>query len=167
MYIWQTVWLNPSLEELELEMTLEPCLRSNFSTWLSIKGGWIQRHKPDVSRSSYYGDHGQGTVHRRIGIGDYLDNSPSRMLKSVRQSWVALSFRRRRGSLSALQPTPSALNQFKKDCIDQGFALPERMREQVVISQPENVAEKAKIAREIKSGEVKLIDLGTKKKPEA
>lgn len=43
-YIWQTVWLNPGLEELELEMALEPCVRSTFNAnWPSIKGSWDYR----------------------------------------------------------------------------------------------------------------------------
>lgn len=43
-YIWQTVWLNPALEELELEMALEPCIRRTFNAdWPSIKGDWSYR----------------------------------------------------------------------------------------------------------------------------
>lgn len=43
-YIWQTAWLNPDLEELELEMALEPCVRKNIvGGWPLIKGGWRQR----------------------------------------------------------------------------------------------------------------------------
>lgn len=43
-YIWQTVWLNPAIEELELEMALEPCIRRTFNAdWPSIKGNWSYR----------------------------------------------------------------------------------------------------------------------------
>ena len=40
-YIWQTAWLNQDLEELELEMALEPCVRKNIvAGWPLIRGGW-------------------------------------------------------------------------------------------------------------------------------
>lgn len=43
-YIWQAAWLNMNLEELELGMMLEPCLRKNFAgDWPCIKGGWRLR----------------------------------------------------------------------------------------------------------------------------
>ena len=43
-YIWQAVWLNPGLEELALEMALEPCIRRTFDVaWQSIKGDWVAR----------------------------------------------------------------------------------------------------------------------------
>lgn len=43
-YIWQTAWLNVDLEELDLEMVLEPCIRRNFDgDWPFIKGDWQPR----------------------------------------------------------------------------------------------------------------------------
>lgn len=48
-YIWQTVWLNPQLEVLELEMALEPCIRRTFNAgWPSIKGDWVVRTAEDI-----------------------------------------------------------------------------------------------------------------------
>ena len=45
-YIWQAAWLNLGLEELELEMALEPCIRRGFDgDWPFIKGGWMPRAK--------------------------------------------------------------------------------------------------------------------------
>jgi hypothetical protein len=42
--IWQAAWLNLNLEELELGMALEPCIRRNFNgNWPLIKGGWAPR----------------------------------------------------------------------------------------------------------------------------
>ncbi|KAL1878498.1 hypothetical protein Plec18167_004572 [Paecilomyces lecythidis] len=39
--IWQVVWLNPDLEELELEMALEPTIKPEFKAhWPSIGPGW-------------------------------------------------------------------------------------------------------------------------------
>ncbi|PGH28042.1 hypothetical protein AJ80_00297 [Polytolypa hystricis UAMH7299] len=72
-YIWETVWLNPELEELLLEMALEPCIRRTYSkAWPSIKGDWVAG-RAEKARGSYYGENGQGTLDRRIGIGEYLD----------------------------------------------------------------------------------------------
>jgi hypothetical protein len=52
-YIWQAVWLNPGLEELALEMALEPCIRRTFDVaWPSIKGQWVARTAAEA-RESY------------------------------------------------------------------------------------------------------------------
>lgn len=45
-YIWQAAWVNLGLEELELEMALEPCIRRGFGgDWPFIKGDWMPRAK--------------------------------------------------------------------------------------------------------------------------
>lgn len=57
-YIWQAVWLNVNLEELELGMVLEPCVRRGFSgDWPFIKGGWRMR---DAKGQAQHG----GTVYQ-------------------------------------------------------------------------------------------------------
>lgn len=51
-FIWQTVWLNPNLEVLELEMALEPCIRRTFNAgWPSIKGNWEYSTADEVCSS--------------------------------------------------------------------------------------------------------------------
>jgi len=51
-YIWQAVWLNPALEELALEMALEPCIRRTFDgAWPSIKGEWVARTAAEAQGS--------------------------------------------------------------------------------------------------------------------
>lgn len=40
-HIWRTVWMNPQLEDLELDMALEPSLHDEvLSSWFSIHGNW-------------------------------------------------------------------------------------------------------------------------------
>ncbi|KLJ06657.1 hypothetical protein EMPG_17856 [Blastomyces silverae] len=175
-YIWQAAWLNPGLETLELEMALEPCIRRAFSGWPYIKGGWIQQSKPGGERSSYYGDDGKGILHRRVGIGEYLDKYAIVHAKARAA--------RMGGTLSLLpvvklsltgfvvdaepfhlfNPHRLRLINFKNDCVDAGFTLPERMREQVVVSWPKLLSQQAIAARRVKHGEIKLIDHGSKRK---
>ncbi|KKZ63044.1 hypothetical protein EMCG_02614 [[Emmonsia] crescens] len=176
MYIWQAVWLNPGLEELELEMALEPCIRRAFSGWPYIKGGWIQRSKPDGDRSSYYGDDGQGILHRRVGIGEYLDKyaiahakvraagigSTLPLLPIVKLSLTG--FVVDADPFRLFNPHRLRLIDFKNDCVDAGFALPDCMREQVVVYWPKLLSEQATVASRVKHGEIKLIDLGSKAK---
>ena len=42
-YIWQTCWLNPLLEELVLEMALEPNMNDSYKPWTPIKGPWRRK----------------------------------------------------------------------------------------------------------------------------
>ncbi len=52
-YIWQAAWLNPNLEELALEMCLEPSIRSDHSKdWPTIKGNWRMKRLTDI-KSDY------------------------------------------------------------------------------------------------------------------
>ena len=40
-YIWQTCWLNPGLEDLTLEMALEPSIKRPYKNqWPAIEGAW-------------------------------------------------------------------------------------------------------------------------------
>jgi hypothetical protein len=41
-YIWRTCWLNPALEELVLEMALEPAVDCNLP-WIAIHGSWCRK----------------------------------------------------------------------------------------------------------------------------
>ena len=55
--IWMCVWVNPNLEELELEMVLEPGLKRGYDEkWPSIVPGWRVRSQAEVKagqKSSY------------------------------------------------------------------------------------------------------------------
>ena len=52
-YIWQTAWLCPYLEEVTLEMVLEPVVRSIVNKkWPTIKGNW-QMKDPSIVKRPY------------------------------------------------------------------------------------------------------------------
>ncbi len=42
-HIWQTCWLNPGLEEVALEMALEPTINESNKSWTCINGPWRRR----------------------------------------------------------------------------------------------------------------------------
>ncbi|KAL1956078.1 hypothetical protein VTO42DRAFT_7673 [Malbranchea cinnamomea] len=171
-YIWHTVWLNPQLEVVELEMALEPCIRrTSNAKWPSIKGEWKVRIAEDIC-DSYYGYNGQGTLERRIGIGEYLDK------KAIKQAWeravsmgcsltqlpiVKLSLT---GFVVDADPffywfNPHRLRMidFKNDCVDAGFALPKFMAEHVLVTWPLAVIEHAQYAHVVRPGYVRVVDV--------
>jgi hypothetical protein len=43
IHIWRTCWLNPGLEELVLEMALEPTINELNRPWTRINGPWRQK----------------------------------------------------------------------------------------------------------------------------
>lgn len=43
IHIWRTCWLNPGLEELVLEMALEPTINELNRPWMFIRGSWRTR----------------------------------------------------------------------------------------------------------------------------
>src|SRR5436309_14198076 len=72
-YIWQTCWLNPALEELTLEMALEPSIHDPYSQqWPVIEGDWKMAGEGEGSMK-YLGHDGEGTLSLEFGIGEYLD----------------------------------------------------------------------------------------------
>ncbi|KAG5207270.1 hypothetical protein GTR04_0882 [Trichophyton interdigitale] len=175
-YIWQTVWLNPALEELELEMALEPCIRRTFNAdWPSIKGDWSYR-TADEMPGVYYGESGEGELHRRAGVGEYLDKESIGEAK-IRALAMGCTLDRLpivkltlTGFVVDADPffmwfNPHRLRviNFKNDCVDAGFAIPRLMSDRVVVSWPNTVAEYAMQVRHVKPGEVKLIDIPKRK----
>jgi hypothetical protein len=51
-YIWQTCWLNPGLEELVLEMALQPTMKDSYQSWTPITGSW-RRKTISQARTDY------------------------------------------------------------------------------------------------------------------
>ncbi|OXV07556.1 hypothetical protein Egran_04678 [Elaphomyces granulatus] len=154
-YIWQAAWLNLGLEELELEMALEPCIRRGFcGDWPFIKGDWMPRAKaggPPI----YHGQYGNGTIHRSIGVGEYLDTAAIGVAKT---NAALLGPTRNRLSISKLSLSGFVVDadpfelwfdhrclrliHFKNDCVDAGFYLPSEMRH-VEIKFPADIKEEA------------------------
>ncbi|KAK2803522.1 hypothetical protein FQN50_006957 [Emmonsiellopsis sp. PD_5] len=178
-YIWQAAWLNPGLEELELEMALEPCIRRTFNAgWPSIKGDWVRRSE-DNAVSSYYGDDGLGILHRRVGIGEYLDKlsiaaAHERAAKMTTTPLARLPIVKLTLTGFVVDADPFRLYfnphrlrliNFRNDCVDAGFALPNNMAEQVVVNWPRTVRDQAMIARVVRPGEIKIVDIKRTKKP--
>ncbi|QVM09732.1 hypothetical protein D8B26_004390 [Coccidioides posadasii str. Silveira] len=176
-HIWQTVWLNPGLEDLYLEMALEPCIRHTFcGSWPKIRGKWFPRTAVTV-RGLYYGKDGRGELKRRVGFGEYLDKHA---IGNARETAAALGAVPDKLSVVKLtlmgfvvdsdpfflwfNPHRLRSIDFKDHCVDAGFALPVRMSEHVIVSWPrdDNIPE-AMWARQVRPGEIKLIDLGSRK----
>ncbi|KAK2771434.1 hypothetical protein FQN53_004987 [Emmonsiellopsis sp. PD_33] len=177
-YIWQAAWLNPGLEELELEMALEPCIRRTFNAgWPSIKGDWVRRSE-DNAVSSYYGDGGLGILHRRVGIGEYLDKfsiaaAQERAAKMTTTPLARLPIVKLTLTGFVVDADPFRLYfnphrlrliNFRNDCVDAGFALPANLAEQVVVNWPRTVRDQAMIARVVRPGELKIVDIKRAKK---
>ncbi|WEW59633.1 hypothetical protein PRK78_005112 [Emydomyces testavorans] len=190
VYIWQAVWLNPALEDLHLEMALEPCIRQTFrASWPKIKGNWFPRTaaasaestKTELTFSYNSGKNGQGELQRRVGFGEYLDKHA---IATAREAAEAL------GPIPEKLPivkltlmgfvvdsdpfflwfNPHRLRNidFKDHCVDAGFALPASMSEQVVVSWPEeDHIKEAMSVRSVRPEEIKCIDLGSTKKSAA
>jgi hypothetical protein len=80
-YIWQTCWLNPGLEELTLEMALEPSIHDPYSQHCRvIEGDWKMTGEGEGSMK-YLGQDGEGTLSLEFGIGEYLDKQAIAMAK--------------------------------------------------------------------------------------
>jgi hypothetical protein len=47
-YIWRTCWLNPGLEEVVLEMALEPAINESYRSLITINGQWRRKTISDA-----------------------------------------------------------------------------------------------------------------------
>ncbi|KAJ9349936.1 hypothetical protein C8Q69DRAFT_531679 [Paecilomyces variotii] len=171
--IWQVVWLNPDLEELDLEMALEPCIRRGFNGyWTSISPGWKIAEK-DEHKPVYYGN-GDGNIHNDIGTGEYLDKriiESSRLLARMMgptNSRLSVVVIRLAGFVVDGDPfdlwfEPHRLRriQFKHNCVDAGFYLGEFMKDTVEVIFPKKaVPNTAQIGRVVDlAKELKVIEL--------
>jgi hypothetical protein len=80
-YIWRTCWLNPALEELTLEMALEPTMHDPYRQHCPvIEGDWKMTREGEGSME-YLGQDGEGTLSLEFGIGEYLDKQAIAMAK--------------------------------------------------------------------------------------
>ncbi|KAF3384919.1 hypothetical protein F1880_001778 [Penicillium rolfsii] len=148
-YIWQTAWLNLDLEELCLEMALEPKIDSaiHAAQWKLIGDGWGMDKKQDAE-PVYYGNLGDGALHPDIGCGEYLDKNSIEKAKILAmvmgRTFKRLSIKRLTLSGFVVDADPFLLwfdaeklesIKFKGHCIDAGFWLARTM-EKVTVRYP-------------------------------
>ncbi|KAF9895220.1 hypothetical protein FE257_000122 [Aspergillus nanangensis] len=177
-HIWHAVWLNPHLEELELDMALAPRLRPKFAgKWPYIKGGW---KLPEVhyAEPEYYGYQGEGGLDYRIGIGEYLDKHA---IEKAKVTAMAIGKTRNRLSIRILTLSrfivdadpfllwfdPSRLKciNFKEDCVDAGFYMPASMRKVTVLHPRPDARDQPIVARKVDlEANLKLMELSEGKK---
>ncbi|EAU30824.1 conserved hypothetical protein [Aspergillus terreus NIH2624] len=179
-YIWQAAWLNPRLEELELEMVLPPRIRRGYNEeWPYIKGGW-RLSKRNYGEPVYYGQYGDGNLSPKIGVGEYLDKLA---IEKAKVRAMALGGRtRNRLSIRTLTLTgfvvdadaflhwfdPARLRciHFRNDCVDAGFYLSLPMKK-VSILFPREIEEKFVAGRRVDLvSELKVVRLLNGKKVE-
>ncbi|OQE35116.1 hypothetical protein PENCOP_c014G04895 [Penicillium coprophilum] len=139
--IWQTVWVNPQLTTLELEMAvgLEINKPLGPSEWETIEKGWVMSIK-SCATPVYYGYTGNGEIWHRIGYGEYLDKFCIERAKVVAlssgfsvPSYLPVKYLTLTGF--AVDGDPFGMwfrnleeIHFKKDCVDCGFWLSRAQR---------------------------------------
>ncbi|KAJ6121300.1 hypothetical protein N7512_003765, partial [Penicillium capsulatum] len=140
-YIWQAVWLNMNLDELELGMAMEPVVANQtFSMeWQPIQHGWAMNSK-HFAKPVYYGYRGEGELHHNIGYGEYLDKQS---METAKIRALAMGPTRQRLSIKKLtlsgfvvdadpfvqwfDPEKFRSIHLKGQCIDAGLWLPQSM----------------------------------------
>lgn len=80
-HIWRACWLNPALEELTIEMALQPNLHDPYSQHCpAIGDDWRMKSEAEGS-VAYLGQDGEGILGIEFGIGEYLDRQAIAMAK--------------------------------------------------------------------------------------
>jgi hypothetical protein len=80
-HIWQTCWLNPALEELTIEMALEPAMHDPYRQHCpAIRNDWKMKNE-DEGSVEYLGQDGEGILGTEFGVGEYLDRQAIAMAK--------------------------------------------------------------------------------------
>ncbi|OOQ83749.1 hypothetical protein PEBR_33376 [Penicillium brasilianum] len=174
-FIWQAAWLNLDLEELSLEMGLEPEIDSTVhrAQWKAIKDGW-EMDKKHYAEPVYHGNLGDGALHPDIGCGEYLDKHSIEKAKilamargrtSQRMSVKHLTlsgFVDRTNVETGLRPRQRLKSiKFQGQCLDAGFWPPQSM-EHVIVRYPRRI-ELEPVAVEMVSSdpqkELKVVDI--------
>ncbi|KAJ5355606.1 hypothetical protein N7517_010215 [Penicillium concentricum] len=121
--IWQTVWVNPQLTTLELEMAvgLEINRPLGSSGWKEIKKGWVMSVK-SCAPPVYYGYRGDGEIWHRIGLR--FPRPPYLPVKRLTLTGFAVD-----GDPFGMWLRNLEEVHFKKDCIDCGFWLSRAQRD--------------------------------------
>ncbi|KAJ5778732.1 hypothetical protein N7520_001978 [Penicillium odoratum] len=143
--IWQAAWLNRELDELELEMALEPEIVNPIlqRRWKDINEKWAMDRRMG-GEPVYFGNggyRGYGEINTNIGFGEYLDK---RAIETAKVSALHMGHPSRRLSICKLtlsgfivdadpiiqwfDPEKLRTIQFKGYCVDAGLWLPLSMR---------------------------------------
>ncbi|KAJ5209910.1 hypothetical protein N7472_000049 [Penicillium cf. griseofulvum] len=122
--IWQTVWMNPQLTTLELEMAVGLEIKPlGPSGWKPIKNGWVMSVK-SCAPPVYHGYSGNGEISHRIGYGEYLDKFCIERAKRLTLTGFAVD-----GDPFGMWFRNLKDVHFKRNCIDCGFWLPRAQRD--------------------------------------
>ncbi|KKY15706.1 hypothetical protein UCRPC4_g06207 [Phaeomoniella chlamydospora] len=178
-YIWEACWLNSGLEDLTIEMALEPELLGDWrKNWKLMDGNWKVRLEIEVS-VKYLGTNGEGILDPSLGFGEYLDVRAIKLAhERAKSQGATLSFLpivnlTLVGFVVDAAPFVRCFNpmrlrhiDFKHNCVDAGFVLPRAMRPLVAVNGDNhgNLASQLVNATFIPAGTVKLV---TVKKPTA
>lgn len=177
--IWATCWVNKHLTKVRLEMAQEPVINDDIvHKYRKIDTTWsYNRLKSEPNpESEYLGSHGQGVLHEEFGDGEYLDQQA---MKAGQMDMVLSLPVENMRYLPIIHLTlmnfvvdsgpffrwfdPRKLKEitFLGECIDAGFFLPEGMRPSVTVNspKPKSQSRPPMIARVVKPGEAKLVEI--------
>lgn len=179
--IFATCWVNKNLTHVRLEMALEPEMKpvskGSKLKYRPINDKWSYdaRANNQTADCEYLGNHGEGTLHEEFGYGEYLDQQAIKAAQLLVDTELPVE------NLRFLPITHLSLKNFVVDagpffrwfdakrlrevtfqgtCVDAGFYLPDDMNSKVKINAPRPFT----VARWVKPGEVKLVEI-KKRKP--
>ena len=166
--------MNPNLITLTLEMALEPLL--NVSSGIphhQLDHIWsLPPCNTELEESEYLGSHGSGVLHEEFGDGEYLDKQAIKMAQleiaeEIPESNLRYLPVKKLTLMNFVIDNGPILRWFddakleeihwKDGCIDAGLSLSNKMPRVKVLSS--RLPKLVGIARVVKSGEVKLVEL--------
>jgi hypothetical protein len=174
--IWRTVFQNPQLNDLTLEMALSPVIiREALPKCMSVTKGYIFPVPiPKWASITYIGHHGEGILHDEFGDGEYLD---SKAMELAHEN----TFGRDVSELHLLAISKLTLMGFvidagpffrwfdgnklrtivlRDNCFDAGFVLPPAMKGKTQVLLGGGLVEQQKfMGRVIKPGQAKIVTL--------
>jgi hypothetical protein len=174
--IWQTVFRNPQLYDLTLEMALSPVIiREALPQCMKVNKGWIfPTPIPGWASATYLGHHGEGILHNEFGDGEYLD---SRAMELAHEDvFGANSHGLHLLGISKLTIMGFVIDSgpflrwfdaqklrtivLKDNCFDAGFFLPPAMRGMTHVLLGGSLVEQQKLKGQvIRPGEVRIVTL--------
>ena len=174
--IWQTVFRNPQLYDLTLEMALSPVIiREALPQCMKVNRGWIfPTPIPGWASATYLGHHGEGILHDEFGDGEYLDSRAMELAHedvfgATNQGLHLLGISKLTIMGFVIDSGPF-LRWFdaqklrtivlKDNCFDAGFFLPPAMRGMTHVLLGGSLVEQQKLKGQvIRPGEVRIVTL--------